>query len=116
MKRRGRRGKALERVNPRAAGIDIGSRSHWVAIDESLDERPVREFGTYTADLGSMADWLLERGIQTVAMESTGVYWVAAYEVLRDRGLEVYLVDARATKQVAGRKGDITDGQVRCLL
>jgi transposase len=112
MKQRRRRGgKALARVNPQAAGIDIGSRSHWVAIDESLDERPVREFGTYTGDLESMADWLLERGIQTVAMESTGVYWVAAYEVLRDRGLEVCLVDARATKQVAGRKSDISDCQ-----
>jgi transposase len=111
MKRRGGRRKTLERVNPRAAGIDIGSRSHWVAIDESLDERPVREFGSYTVDLESMAAWLLERGIQTVAMESTGVYWIAAYEVLRDRGLEVCLVDARATKQVAGRKGDISDCQ-----
>ena len=111
MKRRRRGGKRLKRVNPRAAGIDIGSRSHWVAVDESLDERPVREFQTYTADLESMADWLLESGIQTVAMESTGVYWVAAYEVLRDRGLEVCLVDARATKQVAGRKSDISDCQ-----
>ncbi len=112
MKKRRRRGRRhLERVNPRAAGIDIGSRSHWVAVDESLDERPVREFETYTAGLEAMAEWLLGCGVQTVAMESTGVYWVAAYEVLRDRGLEVYLVDAGATKQVAGRKSDITDCQ-----
>ena len=112
MKQRRRRGrKALTRVHARAAGIDVGSRSHWVAIDESLDERPVREFGTYTADLQAMAGWLLEHGIETVAMESTGLYWVAAYEVLRDHGLEVCLADARATKQVAGRKSDVSDCQ-----
>lgn len=108
-RRRGRN--ELRRINPRAAGIDIGSASHWVAIDPSLSEQPVREFPAYTADLHALADWLIEHGIETVAMESTGVYWIALFEVLRDRKLEVCLVDARATKQVAGRKSDVSDCQ-----
>lgn len=115
MSRRGRdKGKGrseLRRINPRAAGIDIGSASHWVAIDPSLSERPVREFAAYTGDIQALASWLIEHGVETVAMEATGVYWVALFEVLRDRGLEVCLVDARATKQVAGRKSDISDCQ-----
>jgi transposase len=90
--RRGRSGQ-LRRINPHAAGIDVGSASHWVAVDPSLTEQPVREFGAYTGDLHAMADWLIEHGVTTVAMEATGVYWVAAYEVLRDRGLEVCLTD-----------------------
>jgi transposase len=94
----------LRRINPRAAGIDIGSASHWVAIDPSLTDQPVREFKAYTGDLHALADWLVEQKIQTVAMESTGVYWIPLFEVLRERGLEVCLVDARATKQVAGRQ------------
>ena len=101
----------LRRVNPHAAGIDVGSASHWVAVDPSLTDQPVREFAAYTGDLHAMADWLIEHGVTTVAMEATGVYWVAAYEVLRDRGLEACLVDARATKQVAGRKSDVSDCQ-----
>lgn len=115
MNRRGRdkgKGKSeLRRINPRAAGIDIGSASHWVAIDPSLSEQPVREFAAYTGDLQALASWLVEHGVETVAMESTGVYWIALFEVLRDRGLEVCLVDARATKQVAGRKSDVSDCQ-----
>lgn len=114
MSKQGRRGKErsqLRRINPRAAGIDIGSASHWVAIDPSLTEQPVREFVAYTRDLQALANWLVEHKIQTVAMESTGVYWIALFEVLRERGLEVCLVDARATKQVAGRKSDISDCQ-----
>lgn len=109
----GKRGKAgrLRRVNPHAAGIDVGSASHWVAVDPSLTEQPVREFAAYTSDLLAMAEWLIDHGVTTVAMEATGVYWVAAYEVLRDRGLEVCLCDARATKQVAGRKSDVSDCQ-----
>ena len=69
----------------------------------------MREFAAYTGDLQKLADWLLEHKIQTVAMEATGVYWIALFELLRERGLEVCLVDARATKQVAGRKSDISD-------
>lgn len=108
---RSREKRELRRINPRAAGIDIGSASHWVAIDPSLSEHPVREFAAYTGDLQALADWLVEHEIQTVAMEATGVYWIALFEVLRERGLEVCLVDARATKQVAGRKSDISDCQ-----
>jgi transposase len=113
MSKRGRgQGRSeLRRINPRAAGIDIGSASHWVAIDPSLTEQPVREFTAYTSDLQALADWLVEHEVQTVAMESTGVYWIALFEVLRERGLEVCLVDARATQQVAGRKSDISDCQ-----
>ena len=101
----------LERINPHAAGVDIGSTRHWVAVDSSLCDESVRDFGTYTDNLHELADWLLSHGVKTVAMESTGVYWVPLYEVLRDRGLEVFLVDARATKQVAGRKTDVSDCQ-----
>jgi len=110
-KRRRDKGATLRRINPRAAGIDIGSASHWVAIDPSLSDHPVREFAAYTGDLHAMADWLIEHGVTTVAMEATGVYWVVPFEVLRERGLEACLVDARATKQVAGRKSDISDCQ-----
>jgi transposase len=110
-KRKRGKGAMLRRVNPRAAGIDIGSASHWVAIDPSRSDRPVREFAAYTGDLHAMADWLIEHGVTTVAMEATGVYWVAPFEVLRERGLEACLVDARATKQVAGRKSDVSDCQ-----
>lgn len=101
----------LRRINAKAAGIDVGSASHWVAIDPSLTTEPVREFSAYTEDLHGLAQWLIEHGIQTVAMEATGVYWIALFEVLRDQGMEVCLVDARATKQVAGRKSDISDCQ-----
>ncbi len=105
------RSKDLQRVNPLAAGIDIGSCSHWVAVDPGLCDESVREFASYTGDLHAMAGWLIDCGVVTVAMESTGVYWIPVFEVLRDRGLDVWLVDARATKQVAGRKSDVSDCQ-----
>jgi len=108
---RSKRSSELRRINPRAAGIDIGSASHWVALDPSLTQQPVREFAAYTDGLHALANWLIEHGIKTVAMEATGVYWIAPFEVLRDRGLDVCLVDARATKQVTGRKSDISDCQ-----
>jgi len=111
MAKRKRAGRGLRRVNPKAAGIDIGSSCHWVAVDSGLCEKPVRDFATYTADLESLADWLIECGVETVAMESTGVYWIPIFEILRDRGLDVWLVDARSTKQVAGRKTDVSDCQ-----
>lgn len=110
-KRKPGKATSLRRVNPHAAGIDVGSASHWVAVDPSLTPEPVQEFAAYTQALQAMADWLIKHRVTTVAMEATGVYWVAAYEVLRDRGLEVCVVDARATKQVAGRKSDISDCQ-----
>ena len=101
----------LERVNLFAAGIDIGSQSHYVAVPAELNDEPVREFSCFTGDLNRMADWLVEIGIKTVAMESTGVYWIPAFEILEERGLEVLLVNARHVKNVPGRKSDVQDCQ-----
>jgi transposase len=94
-----------------AAGIDIGSRSHFVAVPEGCAEVCVREFKSFTSDLIALADWLDECGIETVAMESTGVYWIPLYELLESRGFEVMLVDARHVKNVSGRKTDVLDCQ-----
>src|SRR5882724_6581942 len=82
--------KALEIVHPDAAGIDVGGMEHWVAISPDRDEDPVRRFGCFTVDLEQMARWLIEKGVQSVAMQSTGVYWMPVYEVLEQSGLEVY--------------------------
>ncbi len=101
----------LEWVNLFAAGIDIGSQSHYVAVPEELDDEPIREFSCFTGDLNRMADWLVEIGIKTVALESTGVYWIPAFEILEERGLEVLLVNARHVKNVPGRKSDVQDCQ-----
>lgn len=100
-----------EQIFPNAAGIDIGASSHWVAIPADRAEQSVREFGVMTDDLNAMADWLLDHGVDTVALESTGVYWIPAYEVLEQQGLEVWLVDARQVKYVPGRKSDVQDCQ-----
>jgi transposase len=96
-------------VNPDAAGIDIGSRFHVVAVP--ADRGEIRTFNTFTRDLYRLADWLDEAGIQTVAMESTGVYWIPLYEILEARGFEVLLVNARHVKHVPGRKTDVHDAQ-----
>lgn len=101
----------LEVVHPDAAGIDIGNASHFVAVPADRDEQPVREFGSWTADLKKMAAWLRACRIQTVAMQSTGVYWIAVQEVLEQEGLEVYLVNARGTKNLPGRKSDVQECQ-----
>jgi hypothetical protein len=98
-------------VFPNAAGIDVGGSSHWVAVPRAAADEPVREFGTMTDELHAMADWLLACGIDTVALESTGVYWIPVYEVLEQRGLTVWLVDARQMKYVPGRKSDVLDCQ-----
>lgn len=98
-------------INEFAAGIDIGSRFHVVAVGSDLCNEPVRTFQAFTSDLLRMADWLIEIGIQTVAMESTGVYWVAAYEVLESRGINVILANAREARAVPGRKSDVSDAQ-----
>lgn len=102
---------AMERINKDAAGIDIGSASHFVAVPEDRDDQPVREFAAYTADLYRLADWLTACGVRTVAMESTGVYWIPLFQVLEERGFEVRLVDARRVKNVSGRKSDVADCQ-----
>lgn len=98
-------------VFPHAAGIDVGASSHWVAVPRHATEDAVREFGAMTDDLNAMADWLLACGVDTVALESTGVYWIPLYEVLEQRGLQVWLVDARQMKYVPGRKSDVQDCQ-----
>ena len=98
-------------VFPNAAGIDVGGSSHWVAVPRHTCDDPVREFGAMTDDLNAMADWLLACGVDTVALESTGVYWIPVYEVLEQRGLKVFLVDARQMKYVPGRKSDVQDCQ-----
>ena len=109
-KRSGDRG-PLPLITPNAAGIDIGSSEHWVAVPEDRDENPVRSFGCFTADLHAMARWLKECGITTVAMESTGVYWIPVYQILEAHGFEVKLVNARHVKNVPGRKSDVSDCQ-----
>jgi len=101
----------LHRVHRRAAGIDVGSTMHVVAVPGDLDSEPVRTFGTFTGDLQGLADWLVHVGVTTVAMESTGVYWIPVFEILETRKLEVLLVNARDAKNVPGRKTDINDAQ-----
>jgi len=109
-KRKGKR-RSLKNVNPNAAGIDCGSESHHVAVPTDRDPQPVRQFRTFTTDLRRLADWLAACGIETVAMEATGVYWIPIYEILEERGFEVLLVNARHVKNVPGRKTDVVDCQ-----
>ncbi len=96
-------------VFPNAAGIDVGGSSHRAAVPRHASDEPVREFGAMTDDLNAMADWLLACGVDTVALESTGVYWISVFEVLEPRGLKVHLVDAGRMKYVPGRKSDVQD-------
>ena len=103
--------KALEMVHPDAAGIDVGGSEHWVAISPDRDPEPVRSFRCFTADLREMARWLVEKGVRSVAMQSTGVYWMPVFEVLEQHGLEVFLVNARHTKNLPGRKSDVEECQ-----
>lgn len=101
----------LKIVHPHCAGIDVGSREHWVAVDPERCEQPVRCFTTFTQDLHALADWLQSLGVKRVAMEATGVYWIPLFEVLDARGFDVDLVNSRATRQVSGRKSDVLDCQ-----
>lgn len=101
----------LKVIHPNAAGLDIGSEEIWAAVAPDRTAEAVRQFGTYTPDLQALADWLLACGVDTVAMESTGVYWIPVYELLEARGLAVYVVNARHVKNVPGRKSDIQDCQ-----
>jgi len=100
---------SMEIVNPRAAGIDIGSRSHWVAIGQGPND--FKEFGVYNEDLFAIAQWLKESGIKTVAMESTGTYWQSLYAVLMAEGFQVILCNGKFTKNIKGKKTDIQDCQ-----
>jgi transposase len=106
---RKRKGMCLEDrplLEPNAAGIDIGAREIFVAVPPDRDEEPVRVFATFTEDLDAMARWLVSCGITTVAMESTGVYWIPLYDVLEQYGVKPCLVDARGMKNVPGRSTD----------
>src|SRR6202049_2456136 len=101
----------LEIVNRNVAGIDVGNESHFVAVPPGREAQPVQEFGSWTADLERMADWLKACGIETVVMQSTGVYWIALYDVLESRGVKICLDNARHTKNLPGRKSDVQESQ-----
>jgi transposase len=101
----------LEQINADAAGLDIGAEEIWACVPAGRDSTSVRVFPTFTADLHALADWLQACRVKTVAMESTGVYWIPVYEILESRGFEVYLVNARYIKNVPGRKTDVLDCQ-----
>jgi transposase len=98
-------------LRPNAAGVDIGAREIFVAVPADRNSRPVRSYATFTEDLHHLADWLHHCGIQTVAMESTGVYWIPLFQILEARGLEVCLVNARYYQNVPGRRTDVSDCQ-----
>ncbi len=101
----------LEHLKLHAAAIDVGATSLFVAVPPGRDTSDVREFATFTGDLYRLADWLTQCQIETVVMESTGVYWIPIFEILEERGFEVCLVDARHVKNVSGRKSDVLDCQ-----
>jgi transposase len=109
-KKRSRK-KRLSSVNPNTAGIDVGSQFHVVAVPEDRDEEAVRTFQSFTGDLHRLADWLVACRIESVAMESTGIYWVPLYEILEARGIAVVVANARDVKHVPGRKTDVNDAQ-----
>jgi transposase len=109
--KRSRAKQDISPTHPHAAAIDIGATMHVAAVGPDRDPEPVRSFGTFTGDLHRLADWLGQCGVRTVAMESTGVYWIPAFEILDQRGFEVVLVNARDAKHVPGRKTDISDAQ-----
>jgi transposase len=101
----------LNPIHANAAGIDIGSQNHWVCVPSGREAKCVRRFGCYTADLYAIADWLAECKVETVAMESTGVYWIPLFQILETRGFEVKLVNAHYVKTLPGRKTDVLDCQ-----
>jgi transposase len=103
----------LEVVHPGAAGIDIGSEEHYVAVPPHMDPegKPVRSFKTFTADLNRLADWLMACGVNTVAMQSTGVYGLPLLDILEERGIRPFLVNAQHTRNLPGRKSDVQESQ-----
>lgn len=103
--------KSLPVLHLHAAGIDVGSAEHYVAVPANRDPQPVRRFGSFTADLHRLAQWLKACRIQTVAMQATGVYWIGLHQILQDYGLEVQVVNARHTKTLPGRKSDVQECQ-----
>jgi transposase len=120
MRRKGKRTKGIEqehpfegmsRIHPHAAGVDIGAEEIVVCVAPNETTQLVRGFGNYTVDLNAIADWLREHRIKTVAMESTGVYWIPLFELLEARGFECLLISSRSLRRVAGRKSDVSDAQ-----
>jgi transposase len=114
MARRGRSNTGnlqLHVIQANAAGVDVGADEIFVAVPADRDTHPVRSFPTFTRDLLMAADWLKACGVQTVAMESTGVYWIPFFQILEERGFKVFLVNARHAKNVPGRKTDVSDCQ-----
>jgi len=120
MKRKGKRRsgteeahpfRGLSQVNPNAAGIDIGAEEIVVCVPGPENTQLVKSFGNYTADLQAIGRWLNEHDVKSVAMESTGVYWIPLFEELERQGFECLLISSRSLRRVAGRKSDITDAQ-----
>ncbi|MBW4690454.1 MAG: IS110 family transposase [Lyngbya sp. HA4199-MV5] len=109
--RQHRQSPALESIHPNPAGIDIGSHTHWVCVPAERDATSIRSFGCFTADLHALADWLATCGVETVVMESTGVYWIPLFQILETRGFAVQLVNAQHVKTLPGRKSDVLDCQ-----
>ena len=101
----------LEVVHRDAAGVDVGSRTHYVAVGPDRDAQPVRNFGCFTAALHELAAWLKQCGVKTVVLQSTGVYWIPVYDILEQYGFEVWLVNARETRNLPGRKSDVQESQ-----
>lgn len=110
-KQKEKRNAYLKQINKDAAAIDIGSKEHYVAVPEDRDENPVRSFKCFTPDLHKMAKWLKNCGVKTIAMESTGSYWIPVYQILEKYNFDLKLVDARKAKNVPGRKTDVCDCQ-----
>jgi transposase len=108
---KGDREEGFPELNRNAAGIDVGNAEHHVAVPVGQDPQPVQKFGSFTADLHRMAQWLKACGIETVVMQATGVYWVALFQILEDYGLKVNVVNARHTKTLPGRKTDVLECQ-----
>ena len=108
-KRLSRKMSTLTIQNPNAAGIDVGSREQWVSVRPDQNEQPIRCFQSFTKDLNELADWLFDCNVTTVAMESTGVYWIPLFQILDARGFDVILVNAHKVKNVSGRKNDESD-------
>src|SRR3954468_24190581 len=98
-------------IHSNAAAIDVGATMHMAAVGPDREAEPVRSFGTFTADLHRLADWFAQCRVETVVMESTGVYWIPVFELLEARGFAVWLVNARDAKHVPGRKTDVSDAQ-----
>src|ERR1700716_1238992 len=106
-----RHGRKMPLVHPNAAAIDVGATMHMAAVRADRTPEPVRSFGTFTADLHRLGDWVSQCGGETVVMESTSVYWIPVFELLDARGFTVFLVNARDAKHVPGRKTDVSDAQ-----